>query len=628
MRKENENKIAKDLNLFSIGNAKYTKNVSYAKGKNEKKSNPQLGKKRKRNNSIKISNENLECFCENEFNNIKSNNKQNEKTMDQGNKNLLIINEEENSTNFSGSINNAKKNNKKIQIESYKYEFDLSEENEIQQNSLTLWNNIMNIQDLSNEIKDVMKELKIDKKSIDTYNKLRSDILSNKITINRLNTMITFLSNSNIINLKRKIVEVLLFELFKNNQESFELLYYRPTRPNIEELKNLIYIKLKDNNEKYKKEIERLTELTNNNYDNKNAEPFIKIIEKDKKKKGQINLIFQFLKFCKKDLNPLVYASKETINFYLLPKHCLNNNFDEAKYFFCLDDILSNEFNSNESKKQNLTQINIPNELDIYSKKKILPVEEALDLLLSKNKIFNFINDDFSNEIKKKQIVLNESLKEFDNKFDIFSGIGILENSSSEEISLLKDDLLNANKEFIGQLDLFDSIISDIFCTPFNEEIANNIELIKQCINSDICSRSDIVKKIEKVNSKKADEFLCLKLFRLRKILEFLKKQKEKITHIYKSIYEENEKYYNAIIDKTQTLTNLANKKYNIKNNLLFEKWKKSGPRINPKYCKIDILRQSFTDLIKTIELDISYTYDEKFALWLIKNKFEIYLLN
>jgi arsenate reductase-like glutaredoxin family protein len=133
----------------------------------------------------------------------------------------------------------------------------------------------MNIQDLSNEINRVMKELNIDKKNIDIYNKLHSGILANKITIKRLNIVINFLSNSNIINLKTKLIEVLLFELFKNNHESFELLNYMPTKYNIEELKNLIHIKLGEHNDVYQKEIERLTELANKTNDNKNDDPYI-----------------------------------------------------------------------------------------------------------------------------------------------------------------------------------------------------------------------------------------------------------------------------------------------------------------------------------------------------------------
>ena len=632
MRKENENKINQNLNIFSQGNVNFIEN--FPEVKNKKINIPQLGKKRKRIFFTNKFNDNLEAFDENEFNNIKSNNnKQNERNIHQKNKNS-IINEEENSANISASNNNIeKKNNNKIQIEKYQCAFDLNEGNEIQQknigfNFISLWDNIMKIEDISNEIENTMKELKIDKKSIDTYNKLHLDILTNKMAIKHLNILINFLSNLNIINLKRKIAEVFLFELFKNNEESFELLNYKPTKPNIEELKNLIYIKLKKNNEKYKKEIERLVELINKNYNNNNADPYINIIEKNRKKRAQINMIFQFLKFCKKDLNPFVHASGEKINFYLLPKNCINNNADDVKYFFSLDDILLKEINSNE-KKQNLTEMNISNDLDIYTQKKFLPVNEALDLLLSKKKIFNFLNDNFSNEIKKKQIVLSESLKIFDKKFNIFSGIGIKLNSITNKIPKLKNDLINANSEFIKLLDLLDLIISDILkSNEFDEEISNNIELIKKCINIDICSRIDIVEKIEKVNPEKGNYFIYFKLYRLCKILDFLKKQKEKIIQYHKSLYEENEKYYNEIIDKVQTLSDLVNRKYNIKNESLFDKWKESGPRIKNKFCKIEILRQNFIDLIINIELDMSYSYDEKFVLWSIKNNFDNYFLN
>ena len=632
MIKEDENKIINDLNILSQRNLNYTSDFSDEKDKTKNiSSNLYLGKKRKRNNSLIKSNDNLESFDEKEFNSIKANNnKQNEQNNNQENKNPLIINEEENSTNFlSYNDNHSKRINKKILIEKYKCPFDLNKENVIPQNNkifngLSIWNNIMNIQDLSIEIENIMNELKLDIKSIDIYNKLQSDISTNKIIINRLNIMINFLSNSNIINFKRKIIEVLLFELLKNNQEYFELVNYKPSKPNLEELKNLIYIKLKGNNKKYQKEIQRLNELGNKNYEQKNGESYIKIISKKRKKIAQINMVFQFLKFCNKEMNPFVHASGQKINFYLLPKHCLNNYFDGVKYFFTLDDIMSKGKKESENKIQNLTEIN---QLKTYTQKKLLPVDEILDFLLSNNKIFNFLNDNFSNEIKQRQTDLNKSLEDFNKKFEIFSGIGKKENFLNIKIQL-KNDLLNANREFIEQLDLFDSIISDIFCSKFNEEIINNIKLMKQCINSDICYRNDIVEKIEKLNPEKANDYLCLKIFRLSKILVFLRKQKEKIIKVYKSLYEENEKYYNEIIEKTQTLINIVNSKYNVKNELLFEKWKESGPKIKNKYCKIEILRQNFIDLMKTIELDINYSYDEKFTLWLIKNNFSNYLLN
>ena len=126
-------------------------------------------KKRRRNIFTKKNNDNLEAFEENEFNNIKSNNyMQNGQNILQENK-KPIINEKESSTNFSTSTNNNNEKKNKIQIEKYELAFDLNEEKGIQQknicfNCLSLWNNIMNIQDLSNEINRVMKELNIDKK--------------------------------------------------------------------------------------------------------------------------------------------------------------------------------------------------------------------------------------------------------------------------------------------------------------------------------------------------------------------------------------------------------------------------------------------------------------------------------
>lgn len=236
------------------------------------------------------------------------------------------------------------------------------------------------------------------------------------------------------------------------------------------------------------------------------------------------------------------------------------------------------------------------------------------------------MNDNFSNEIKRKKNALNESLKDLDKKYDIFLGIGRIEDSSIIKIPKLNNELLNANKTFIEQLDLFDEIISDILCAKFNGKMANNLELMKQCINSDICSRGDVVEKIEKINPEKVDDYISLKLFRLIKIHDFLKNQKEKIIQAYKSLYEESEKYFKEINDKSQTLKNLVDKKLKFENELLFKKWKESGPKINHKYCKIRFLRKNFIDLIKTIELDKSFTYDEEFTLWLIKNNFDIYL--
>jgi hypothetical protein len=100
--------------------------------------------------------------------------------------------------------------------------------------------------DLNNDINYLMKEFKIDMENIESYNKLHLENLNNKLIINRLSIMISFLQNSNLINLRRKIIEALFFELFLNNNDYFILVNYKPNKSNIMELANLINKKIEE----------------------------------------------------------------------------------------------------------------------------------------------------------------------------------------------------------------------------------------------------------------------------------------------------------------------------------------------------------------------------------------------
>lgn len=50
----------------------------------------------------------------------------------------------------------------------------------------------------------------LNRKNIEDYYNLKYEIAKNKILINKLSTSIFFLLNPNIINLKRKIIELIL----------------------------------------------------------------------------------------------------------------------------------------------------------------------------------------------------------------------------------------------------------------------------------------------------------------------------------------------------------------------------------------------------------------------------------
>ena len=122
----------------------------------------------------------------------------------------------------------------------------------------------------------------------------------------RLEILINLLKNANIINIKRKLIEVLLFQLFFENIEYFELNEdYIPSPKNIKDLENLIRAKHKDS----KKCDEILNKLNNLKEEfqkeesnlNKKDKSKIKII--DENKRYELDIAKRFLDFYKRELN-------------------------------------------------------------------------------------------------------------------------------------------------------------------------------------------------------------------------------------------------------------------------------------------------------------------------------------
>jgi RNase P subunit RPR2 len=176
------------------------------------------------------------------------------------------------------------------------------------------------------------------------------------------------------------------------------------------ELANLINKKIEEKkgeskNEESKSDLNRLIQITKQTEVKKindRNDSYIKIIEKYNKKTRQINMAFEFLRFCKKTLNPYVHASGKTIEYYLLPKICLDDNYNSSKYMITLDDILLKKVEPNDNKNETISKINVP-EADIYKNKKILTINESLKILLSEKIVLSDLNKEFSDEIKKKR---------------------------------------------------------------------------------------------------------------------------------------------------------------------------------------------------------------------------------
>lgn len=113
----------------------------------------------------------------------------------------------------------------------------------------------MDLKELCSKIPNLLKYLDLNKKAIDKYNELSSTNLDNKLLINKLSTTILLLQNANIINIKRKLLETLNFEIMEkyNNNLNFNSEYF-PSKSNLQDL-SYIVSKIRDNCKNEEKKI-------------------------------------------------------------------------------------------------------------------------------------------------------------------------------------------------------------------------------------------------------------------------------------------------------------------------------------------------------------------------------------
>ena len=493
-----------------------------------------------------------------------------------------------------------------------------------------------------------LKELKskiltlLNKMEFDNYlniiNRLKYEKFYNNILTNKLSISILFLQNSNLfINLKRKIVDSLMFDIIKKYVDYFSLSSdYIPNKSNLNELKDLLEekIKLYEKNKDTKKDeisiinkdILRLKEFNKSNsgdnikklnVNEDNNQNVINEVKKDnifliintKNDTGKkLKVIFGFLRFCKNYFNTFSQLHSEELN-----KTLFKSELKYEDYFF--DDILPfkqeesnilfNEKDSNDYKNDKNT--------------KIIKIEKALDILLSERNIFfneNIINELYSKKkgFKKKNKIYNElslfDTKGFDNEFE----------------SINKEDY-NYNV-YKTKLDSYDKIINTILNDNMN---INEAKIKLKEINDFI---KDEIKKANKnpynmVNSNLDFNEIYKQMSsiynNLLLILKFIETQGKKFLDNQRKIYSEYEKSLNDLLNKKDEMKNYFQNNSIVINESLFEKWINSKPDIENKYYYLKYFKNIFEELIESIKYDLNISFDENFAFWAIKNKFDIY---
>ena len=465
--------------------------------------------------------------------------------------------------------------------------------------------------------------MQLNKNSLEKYYEILFEIKENKILINKLSSNILLFQNPNILKIKRKLTEAIIFTIMEKFQELFSFSSdYFPSSINLKNLMNYISEKLKTCTEEetdfIKEDLERLDKIIKNPDNKMNLNSEINIDNKTKKGM-KIKIVFDFLRFCKNHLHQYIHSGTKVISYYLLPISLFSSNLKYADYIFSLTK------SNNNDKTREKNEISFGNEnidLKLYKYEKIIEIGEALQLIFQSK--INYLN-----EIDIDKLITSK--KECQNKLKLFNQkIGpILQIFPAElyQNYIISDEIKYKEADLITKLNNFDIYISKIIDDKLSrEEALKIIQDIKETIIFETKEAEKLSSDFEELNIEPNPELLNSKTNRIYLILNFLKIQNEKINNARLNIFEKYDNYLDILIDEAIQYKNYFQKNLLININL-FDEWTKDAKfRFKEQYLQLDVLVDNFRELLTFVRLDIIYSHDGIFFLWMIKNKFSFYL--
>ena len=498
--------------------------------------------------------------------------------------------------------------------------------------NLTIIGSIINLTESKNKAYNLWNKLV--KSIIVLIDKMKSSINFKRIAINnaRLEIVVNFLKNPNIINLKRKIIEIMIFHLYSENPNYFKISEdYLPTEKNIKALKELIQAKLDNdkNNIDIKNDLKRLEGEIKNILDETHQKEK-EIIEIDFDKKNQLNITKSFLDFYIMSFHPTVHLGKNKSKFYLLPRKMFNTEVKASEYLFDLESILSEEKDNEIIGMENKQTVA---DLEIYNEKKILSIDEAIKILFSFDSKLTYLKNNAFEKLKNKH-------KDFENCLNkmqkLFYNIDFKDLNKEDS----KDTMIKFSPEIKEQIEQF--------VETFQKEVLLKISnIIDSLLKGKISESKDIITKIkaffenyihncefqnnnlqmEEYDNKKYLPYLIqIKTLILEKIIEFfdginkkcvefLEEKERTLTELTKSVLS-NLRKIKACVEKKNVFGN----KYE-----LFVKWA-SESKFYTNEATLEKIEEYLKKYIKKdLNLEMNYTFDPKFCLWAIKNNFGKY---
>ena len=510
------------------------------------------------------------------------------------------------------------------------------------------------------KISFIINNSKLKKESIEKYYDLRKRNIDYKLLIDKLSSTIYILQNANIINLKRKLVECLLYEIFEKYKEDliFDKTYF-PGKYHLDRLSAIIQeafdkyeqkeksnhcekcseknkcekcakrdVLYKSKKSEINTDIKKLRELKNDE-ESANFDAYIKIKD-NARQYYKLLMVIEFLKFCKKNLHPFVHGEGENINYYLFTCSLFPPTIKSADILLSLNDLIETNKIENDNIKILLKEFNFSDDLNLYVPDKTISNEQAVKILLKPQK-FSINEKHYSNKFNEIKNKLNQDLSIFNECYNsFFKGdfIGDLIEKNidfskieSEENDLYK--LLNSYKEKMKTI-----LKKDIKLT----EALETIKSIILRINKEAENAQRFIINIGNTNGdvEKLKKTVISYLNRIYLILKFIEEQNVEFHNFQMQIYEEFENSSREILKKSECLKYLLESVAFIEKENLLEKWSKS--QLNPKIKKEDLnytcMKNNIMDLIISVRMDLKYSYEERFTLWMVKNGFSKYLKN
>ena len=510
------------------------------------------------------------------------------------------------------------------------------------------------------KISFIINTSKLKKESIEKYYDLKKRNIDYKLLIDKLSSTIYILQNANIINLKRKLVECLLFEIFTKYEQDIILdEKYFPSQYHLNKLSQII----KEALDKYKQKeksnrcdkcsekdkCEKCAKLdilykSKKNEINDDIEKVKKMkedvglsnfeanfdVKDDAKQFNKLLAVIEFLKFCKKNLHPFVHGEGENINYYLLTNSLFTPGIKNADILLSLNDMIETNKIKDDDIKIQLEELNLNDDLNLYVPNKIISNKEAVKILLNPQK-FSINEKHYSTKFNEIKIKLNRDLSIFNECYNSFFKGDFIGNLIGKNIDFSKNEfeendlseLLNDYKEKMKTI-----LKKDIKLT----EAIQTIKSIISKINEEAEKAQRFIINIGNTDrdAENLKKEVISHLNRIYLILKFVEEQNIEFSNFQKQIYEEFENSSNAILKQSECLKNLLESAAFVEKENLLEKWFKS--KLNPRIKKEDLtytnMKNNIQDLIISVRMDLKYTYEDKFVLWMVKNGFSKYLKN